>query len=702
MNAPALTKFDIPAADLDEAREFLKALDPNADAFTFCTFDDVESADGRKRKAPELTQARHGTLDTLAPWLESMNQLGAGVFVTVNETDGTGKRQKENIKRVRAVWIDDDGKDAAKSNRSRQAAYDALVPSLEVETSPGKRHLYWVADGLSFDDHEAVMRRLVADYNCDRGAADLARVLRVPGFHHAKGALLGEFPRVRVVNSRAMIAEVMGEEVQPLSRADVLKAFPPIAREAPAAKTAPETFKPGDWMKPLAYVTGAADRKRWVDVGAALHFEGGGSDEAFDLWAAWSSTAPNYDKPDCERVWSSFGKYAGPPLTGDSIKRWAREGGYTGAEVEFADLPDTLNSPPATDGEDAFEFDVIDPRDWQDKPIPAREFIVPDFIPKGHPTLFYADGGLGKSLLMTMLGVARSLKDAKWLGLDVEPGRTTILSAEDDAEEMHRRVADICEHYGCKLSDLADLKIIDRVGEDVVIGALSKQNAKIEPTAIYRALVRHIERQKPDLLILDALADLFSGNENDRPQARQFIGMLKGLCRKHGVTVVIVAHPSVNGLNSGTGTSGSTAWSNSVRSRFYLEADANDPDGRTLTGKKANYSRKGVQIKIRYADGVFVPIEAVRDNGMREAIADRTFLDLLSHFNATGQRVGPNPGSNYAPARLANEPQAGGLSKQDLGKAMQRLLRSGRIKSEGIGPPSRRVTHLIIASDASE
>jgi RecA-family ATPase len=73
----------------------------------------------------------------------------------------------------------------------------------------------------------------------------------------------------------------------------------------------------------------------------------------------------------------------------------------------------------------------------------------------------------------------------------------------------------------------------------------------------------------------------------------------------------MLSHPSLTGLNSGSGTSGSTAWNNSVRSRLYLtrEIDSQgfeaDPDKRVLTTKKANYGRVGGEITVRWHNGVF-------------------------------------------------------------------------------------------------
>ncbi|WP_369675560.1 AAA family ATPase, partial [Enterococcus faecium] len=93
--------------------------------------------------------------------------------------------------------------------------------------------------------------------------------------------------------------------------------------------------------------------------------------------------------------------------------------------------------------------------------------------------------------------------------------------------------------------------------------------------------------ERPALVGLDTLADLHSGQENDRTTARQFIGLLRGLAIRHGCAVVLLAHPSLTGMASGSGLSGSTAWNASVRSRLYLERVVQDgyeadPDRRVL------------------------------------------------------------------------------------------------------------------------
>ena len=89
------------ATDLQMAQRFLDCLAPDA-TFTFQTFDD------RKPVRPNLAHKRHGSFEQHADELTALNQDGAGVFVTVNESDGKG-RATTNIVRVRATFVDLDG-----------------------------------------------------------------------------------------------------------------------------------------------------------------------------------------------------------------------------------------------------------------------------------------------------------------------------------------------------------------------------------------------------------------------------------------------------------------------------------------------------------------------------------------------------------------------------------------------------------------
>lgn len=334
------------------------------------------------------------------------------------------------------------------------------------------------------------------------------------------------------------------------------------------------------------------------------------------------------------------------------------------------------------------------------KPVPAREWLVQDLIPMNTVTLLGGDGGTGKSLLSLQLACAVALA-RKWISLPARSGRALFMSAEDDLDEIHRRLNDITAAENVRLADLDNLVIASLAGEDALLAAISPQKGALQPSPLYWQLEQMMIRERPAVLVLDTLADLFPGNENDRAQARQFIGLLRGLAIRHQCAVVLLAHPSLSGLNSGKGTSGSTGWNNSVRSRLYLdrvliEDQEQDPDARILHTMKTNYGRTGGQIGLTWSNGVFLakPEETGLDRMAQNAKAERVFLKLLDEFNAEGRRVRHTTGNGFAPDAFARSGRAEGLTKPALRSAMEGLFSRGLISVAEEGPPSRRVKFL--------
>ena len=160
--------------DIDEAEEFLKLLDPDARGFTFQTFDDSE------QKRGGLIRVMHGTLAQHADELRRLNNAGAGVFVTINETDLAG-RKAENIVRVRAVFVDLDG-----APLEPVLKHDPQ-PHMVVTSSPSKWHAYWRVEDLELGEFQDAQRGLIEHFNADPAVKDLPRVMRLPGFFHLKG-----------------------------------------------------------------------------------------------------------------------------------------------------------------------------------------------------------------------------------------------------------------------------------------------------------------------------------------------------------------------------------------------------------------------------------------------------------------------------------------------------------------------------------
>jgi hypothetical protein len=161
-----------PTPNRSEADRFLTLLDATATRFTFQTFDD-----NKDRKDKKLAKSLHGSLDQHWAALMRLNGLGAGIFVTINETDFRG-RTAANIVRVRALFLDCDGAPLPQDGPRRHIA---------VESSAGRFHVYWKPNGIALADFGQMQKLIARRWHGDQSVNDLCRVMRLPGFVHRKG-----------------------------------------------------------------------------------------------------------------------------------------------------------------------------------------------------------------------------------------------------------------------------------------------------------------------------------------------------------------------------------------------------------------------------------------------------------------------------------------------------------------------------------
>lgn len=136
---------------------------------TFQTFDD-------KGQRDHLARITHDPAE-----LAGLNDQGAGIYFMVNEGTGAGRKNRD-VTTVRAIFVDFDGASLPETW--------PLQPSIIVETSSGKYHVYWLVadfptDNILFNrQQEATALRVGAKPHDAKG---LARVMRLPGYYHQKG-----------------------------------------------------------------------------------------------------------------------------------------------------------------------------------------------------------------------------------------------------------------------------------------------------------------------------------------------------------------------------------------------------------------------------------------------------------------------------------------------------------------------------------
>lgn len=309
------------------------------------------------------------------------------------------------------------------------------------------------------------------------------------------------------------------------------------------------------------------------------------------------------------------------------------------------------------------------------KPLP-KAFVIPMLAPAGEVTLFTGAGSAGKSLLAQQLATALAA-GVPTLRLEMGQAPAIYITCEDDEGQLHWRQAHICEALGVSMASLAGkLEVASLRGAlDNALGT-EGQDGEFILSASYHRIAALIRRTDAKLVVLDNVAHLFPGNENNRGEVTRFVNALNRLAGDSGAAIIVLGHPN----KSGDDYSGSTAWLNAVRSQIVIEHDL-QTDMRTVTVGKANYARKGNQLRFAWVDWAFVLEDDLQPDTARK-LADTAkahagndaFLKCLALCTEQRRNVSHQPGSNHAPKMFAAMPEAKSMKRMDFASAMERLL----------------------------
>jgi len=270
---------------------------------------------------------------------------------------------------------------------------------------------------------------------------------------------------------------------------------------------------------------------------------------------------------------------------------------------------------------------------------------------------------------------------------------------------LHRRLDRVSKHYATTFEELSKhINLVSLAGEDAVMAAPNRSGL-IVPTTRFKAMREAACDIRPRLIVIDNSADVFAGNENDRVQVRQFVTLLHGVAISANGGLLLTSHPSLTGISTGTGLSGTTGWNASVRSRLYFKRaltdkdEEPDPDLRVLEVMKANYGPVGESITLRWNDGLFLPVGGASnlEKVAAEQGTEELFLELLDRYQEEGRNVSHKKNANdYAPKTFAADPKAKAshIRKDAFLAAMNRLFAARKIRSENYGPPSRGWSRL--------
>jgi RecA-family ATPase len=394
--------------------------------------------------------------------------------------------------------------------------------------------------------------------------------------------------------------------------------------------------------------------------------------------------------------------------------------------------PDVQEPPPDAEPDDRPEpqpekpiepFPFVPASSFDGQKAPQRRWLVNNRIPMRNVTLISGDGAVGKTTIALQLAVAVATDTLDWLQNVIdERGPVMFLTAEEEMSEVHFRLEQIVDYYPDLMwTDLTNLHLLSMADSDCVLAFPDRKHIMVKSPQ-YERLSLNIQQIQPKLLIMESAADLFAGNEIDRSQVRKFVSFLRELAIKHDCAVILLSHPSVSGMASGSGMSGSTQWNNAVRSRMYFKTVKSDgvddevdddaeavkdsgSDYRELQYLKNNRAKYGDKIKLKWTEGLFLPEKQKppAEQAAQDARAEEIFMLLLRKFNEdeSDRTATVKKGKTFAPFLFASEPEArkARISKAALTAAMLRLIEAKKIRSAISGPQSRRRSRLIIIGD---
>ena len=164
--------------------------------------------------------------------------------------------------------------------------------------------------------------------------------------------------------------------------------------------------------------------------------------------------------------------------------------------------------------------------------------------------------------------------------------------------------------------------------------------------------------------------------------------------------MTILSHPSLTGINSGSGLSGSTAWHDGFRFRQYLKSAKEDgenlSDLRELSFMKIQYEKPpAASIVLRYRNGLF----PTRNRANRFRKSRRRQQGRKQSFSAcllSGQPKAEM--SDKSPIAPTTRPRPSprtipGITKRQLADAMARLFKSNKIRVEKYGRNHHRIVN---------
>jgi RecA-family ATPase len=144
----------------------------------------------------------------------------------------------------------------------------------------------------------------------------------------------------------------------------------------------------------------------------------------------------------------------------------------------------------------------LTPFEWKDPAnLPQRQFLYGRHIIRKYLSALVAPGGVGKTSLIVADAVAMA-SGRNLIGADPSRRlRVWLWNGEDPRDELERRIAATCLHYGLTKEDIGDRLFLDSGREMEIVLATQGTRAAEVAKSVEDGLIKAMRAARVDILI---------------------------------------------------------------------------------------------------------------------------------------------------------------------------------------------------------
>lgn len=208
------------------------------------------------------------------------------------------------------------------------------------------------------------------------------------------------------------------------------------------------------------------------------------------------------------------------------------------------------------------------------QPLQPLDYIIEPILARGSISTWYGEPGCKKTYSLLSLGISVAA-GKEWLGFQTKQCRVLIVDEESGRQRLRLRIAEALR------GALA--------GESTPLAFISQAGFRMDDQGSVRELSSLIQEQAAELVIIDSLASVSSGDENSKHDMQLVMSGLRQIAETTGAHVAVIHHSSKNG--------GSYRGSSVIKASCDLMVEVTSEDTSPYVNFRTEKNRDGLAAK---------------------------------------------------------------------------------------------------------